>query len=46
MLYIYNGFHAGRQYEDISGALLMMIIIAIINSFVFTIIKSEKSIEG
>jgi multiple sugar transport system permease protein len=48
MLYIYNGFRnaGGNMGDTISGALLMMIIIAIINSFVFTIIKSEKSIEG
>jgi len=48
MLYIYNGFRnaGGNMGDTLSGALLMMSIIAIINSFVFTIIKSEKSIEG
>lgn len=48
MLYLYN------QYRDlnksmgytIAGALLMMILIAVINSVVFTVIKSEKSLEG
>lgn len=48
MLYIYNGFRdaGGNMGNTLSGALLMMIIIAAINSLVFTIIKSEKSIEG
>lgn len=48
MLYMYNNFkNAGRSMgETIAGALLMMILIALINSFIFKVIKSEKSIEG
>lgn len=48
MLYMYNNFkNAGQSMgHTIAGALLMMILIAILNSFVFKVIKSEKSIEG
>lgn len=48
MLYLYNQFRdqtKGMGYT-IAGALLMMMMIAIINSFIFTVIKSEKSLEG
>ena len=48
MLYLFN------QYRDpnrtlgftVAGALVIMVFISIINSFIFTIIRSEKSIEG
>jgi len=48
MLYLFN------QHRDqnrtlgftVAGALLIMIFIAVINSLIFTIIRSEKSIEG
>jgi len=48
MLYLFN------QYRDpnktlgytVAGALVIMVFISIINSFIFSIIRSEKSIEG
>lgn len=48
MLYLYNNYrdlNKGMGYT-ISGAILMMAIIAMINSVVFLVIKSEKSLEG
>lgn len=48
MLYLYNNYRdlsKGMGYT-IAGAILMMIIITLINSVVFTVIKSEKSLEG
>ena len=48
MLYMYYNFkNTGMSMgHTIAGALLMMILIAVLNSFVFKIIKSEKSIDG
>lgn len=48
MLYIYNNFKSTgtNMGRTIAGALLIMIFIAILNSFVFTVIRSEKSIDG
>lgn len=48
MLYMYNNFkNTGMSMgHTIAGALLMMILIALLNSFVFKVIKSEKSIDG
>lgn len=48
MLYMYNNFkNAGMSMGfTIAGALLMMILIALLNSFVFRVIRSEKSIDG
>lgn len=48
MLYMYNNFkNAGQSMgQTIAGALLMMILIALLNSFIFKVIKSEKSVEG
>jgi ABC-type sugar transport system permease subunit len=48
MLYMYNNFRdQGRSMGyTVAGALLMMVLIAAINSLVFAIIRSEKSIEG
>ena len=48
MLYMYNNFKStGLSLGyTIAGAVLMMILIAIINSFVFKVIRSEKSIDG
>lgn len=48
MLYLYNNYRdtsKGMGYT-IAGAILMMIIIILINSVVFTVIKSERSVEG
>jgi multiple sugar transport system permease protein len=48
MLYLYNNYRdisKGMGYT-IAGAIMMMIIIAIINSVVFAVIKSEKTVEG
>lgn len=48
MLYMYNNFkNTGMSMgHTIAGALLMMVLIALLNSFVFKVIKSEKSIDG
>lgn len=48
MLYIYNNFKSTgvNMGRTIAGALLIMIFIAILNSFVFTVIRSERSIDG
>ena len=48
MLYLYNNYRdasKGMGYT-IAGAILMLIIIVMINSVVFAVIKSEKSVEG
>jgi ABC-type sugar transport system permease subunit len=48
MLYLYNNYRdvdKGLGYT-IAGALIMMVVISIINAVIFTIIKSEKSLEG
>lgn len=48
MLYLYNNYRdtsKGMGYT-IAGAVLMLLIITAINSIVFTVIKSEKSLEG
>ncbi len=48
MLYLYNNYRdisKGMGYT-IAGAIMMMIVIALINSVVFAVIKSEKSLEG
>ena len=48
MLYLYNNYRdtsKGMGYT-IAGAVLMLLIITAINSVVFTIIKSEKTMEG
>ncbi len=48
MLYLYNNYRDLNKTMGytIAGALLMMIIIAAINSIIFTVIRSEKSLEG
>ena len=48
MLYIYNNFRDPTKNLSytIAGALLLMLVILVVNSVVFTIIKSEKSMEG
>jgi ABC-type sugar transport system permease subunit len=48
MLYMYNNFKDLNRTMGytIAGALLMMILIAIINSFIFTVIRSEKTMDG
>lgn len=48
MLYMYNNFRDRNKTMGytVAGALLIMIVIAIINSFVFKLIRSEKSLEG
>ncbi|MBE5967864.1 MAG: sugar ABC transporter permease [Lachnospiraceae bacterium] len=48
MLYLYNNYRdtsKGMGYT-IAGAVLMLILITAINSIVFAVIKSDKSIEG
>ncbi len=48
MLYLYNNYRdasKGMGYT-IAGAILMLIIVVMINSVVFKVIKSEKSVEG
>lgn len=48
ILYLYNNFIDMSQTMgySIAGAVLMMILIAFVNSFVFKIIKSEKSLDS
>lgn len=48
MLYIYNNFRDRNKTMGftIAGALLIMIVIALINSLVFRLIQSERSIDG
>jgi ABC-type sugar transport system permease subunit len=48
MLYLYNNYRdvdKGLGYT-IAGALIIMVVISVINAVIFTIIKSEKSLEG
>jgi ABC-type sugar transport system permease subunit len=48
MLYLYNNYRdtsKGMGYT-IAGAVLMLIIITAINSVVFAVIRSEKTVEG
>jgi ABC-type sugar transport system permease subunit len=48
MLYLYNNYRdidKGLGYT-IAGALIIMVVIAIINGLIFTVIRSEKSLEG
>lgn len=48
MLYLYNNYrdaNKGMGYT-IAGAILMMLIIAAINSVIFRVIRSEKSVDG
>jgi ABC-type sugar transport system permease subunit len=48
MLYLYNNYRdtsKGMGYT-IAGAVLMLILITAINSIVFAVIKSDKSMEG
>ena len=48
MLYIYNNFRDRTKTMGytIAGALLMLILIAVINSIVFKLIRSEKTLDG
>lgn len=48
MLYIYNNFRDRTKTMGytIAGALLILIVIALINSFVFALVRSEKSLDG
>ncbi len=48
MLYLYNNYRDLNKTMgySIAGAILMMFLIAFINSFVFRIIRSEKVIDG
>jgi ABC-type sugar transport system permease subunit len=48
MLYMYNNFRDldRTMGYTIAGALLMMILIVIINSLIFTVIRSEKTTDG
>lgn len=48
MLYIYNNFRDRTKTMGytIAGALLMLILIAAINSVVFALVRSEKSLDG
>lgn len=47
MLYLYNNFRDPNKTMgySIAGAILMLFLIAFINSFVFRIVKSEKSMD-
>lgn len=48
MLYLYNNYRdidKGLGYT-VAGALIIMVVIGIINSVIFTVIRSEKSLEG
>ena len=48
MLYIYNNFRDRTKTMGytIAGALLMMILIALINALVFRLVRSEKTMDG
>lgn len=48
MLYIYNNYRdtSKSMGYTIAGAVLMLILITAINSIVFAVIKSDKSVEG
>jgi ABC-type sugar transport system permease subunit len=48
MLYLYNNYRdidKGLGYT-IAGALIVMVVISIVNGFIFTVIRSEKSLEA
>ncbi|MBP8988969.1 MAG: sugar ABC transporter permease [Clostridia bacterium] len=48
MMFLYNNFknQSVNMGYTLAGALLMMIVIGSINSVVFTILRSERSLEG
>ena len=48
MLFMFNTFRDPERTlgYTVSGALLLMVIIAILNSFVFAVVRSERSLEG
>ena len=48
MLYLYNNYRDANKTigYTVAGALILMVIISVVNGVVFTVIKSEKSLEG